>query len=68
MPTVTQWFDPKVDGQPVRVGNFERKYYAGTQYDYWDGELFWPSKDADICCAFQELPWRCLTEHNEEKQ
>lgn len=60
MTTVTQWFDPKVDGQPVREGNYRRKYNVGYFEDYWDG-INWRFSKIGIVIPHQDLPWRGLT-------
>ena len=64
---LTPWYDPKVDGQPVRVGIYEREL-DGTPMRYkWDGKL-WRYVNQGDKSLVQELPWRGLTEPNEEKQ
>ena len=68
MTTLTDWYDPKVDGQPVRVGYFERDYLNGHFYDYWDGSCWLPQRGREVGCFLQYLSWRGLTEPNEEKQ
>jgi hypothetical protein len=75
MQTVTSWFDPKVDGQPVRVGWYQRDWateYERSIPDYWDGEKWLTGYGGPP--AFEESllqterKWRGLTESNEEKQ
>ncbi len=69
---LTPWYDPKVDGQPVRVGCYQRKYdFVGDRScyrDYWDGEKWYLSPTRILVCKNQDRPWRGLTEPNEEKQ
>lgn len=60
MTTVTPWFDPKVDGQPVRVGKYQRKYVVPIM-DYWDGEYWRYRFRYGRHAVFQDLPWRGLT-------
>jgi len=75
MTNLTPWFDPKVDGQPVRVGWYEREYKwvkGNDARDWWNGmEWFYGDEDggfSDIPSRQQDRPWRGLTEPNEEKQ
>lgn len=82
MTTLTDWYDPKVDGQPVRVGWYQRNYAEWGDdvgealmkiQDYWDGQhWFLGCGNADQHTGTRDqhhmLPWRGLTEPNEEKQ
>ena len=75
MTTLTDWYDPKVDGQPVRVGWYQRKYSWPANEgltDWWDGENWiYGTTDGEITrdiARVQDRPWRGLTEPNEEKQ
>ncbi len=67
MTTLTQWFDPKIDGQPVRVGYYERMLSGLSGYDYWDGNV-WRYNVGSHPMISKNLRWRGLTEPNEEKQ
>ncbi len=62
MTNLTPWFDPKVDGQPVREGKYQRAYYAPAYYyDYWDGTKWYLTPTRILVCKNQERPWRGLT-------
>lgn len=64
---LTDWIDG--DTKPVRVGVYERDFYFGITYCYWDGKK-WCKGHANIDDAvlkkskstFQSLPWRGLAE------
>lgn len=67
----TPWYDPKVDGQPVRVGEYQRRLSSAYLYKtYWDGKLWWVDGENEdgpfrVLSGAQELPWRGLTSPSE---
>lgn len=68
---LTPWYDPKVYGQPVRVGWYERGI-LWVDLDYWDGKNWYVGDGKGgksiSPSVFPYRPWRGLTEPNEEKQ
>lgn len=65
----TGWY--KGDQTPIRVGPYERQYPAPAGSDfiylsYWDGKCWNGSRYREsVPSHFQELPWRGLTEAQE---
>jgi hypothetical protein len=61
---VTQWFDPQVDGQPARIGWYQRDWQiheAPDQLDYWDGK-YWMAYGPQSTPSFIQFKrWRGLT-------
>jgi hypothetical protein len=63
----TKWFPASI--KPVRKGVYERKYYWGVDYAYWNGSDWCASGEtpgAAYCWRHLLsdffLPWRGLTE------
>ena len=63
--TKTNWYSG--DQKPVRIGVYEREYWHGFLFCYWNGEYWERSfetaheglkREASI---YQDLPWRGVT-------